>query len=130
LGISRNGRYICGVTGGFPRLSWFVDLGSTSTGIGSLQESATVLTAFPNPVAGDRTTTFQYESAKSVDAVVTVFDLQGRVVKTLAAVPLVAGTNRIVWDLADDRGVRVPAGSYLVTVSSQGSRSRTTVIVQ
>jgi hypothetical protein len=47
-------------------------------------------------------------------AQLTVHDVQGRRVRTLAGGPRAAGEYAIGWDLRDDGGRRVPAGLYLV----------------
>ncbi|MFM2136739.1 MAG: hypothetical protein RL021_2139 [Bacteroidota bacterium] len=129
IGISRNGRYICGLTSSFPRSSWFIDLGSVPTQLSELNATATALTAYPNPVIGEQVS-FSYESIKSTEAKVTVYDLQGRVVRVLSPLQLSSGNNNFSWDCVAENGVRVPSGSYIVTVEADGDRSRTTVVIR
>jgi hypothetical protein len=129
IGISRNGRYICGLTSSFPRSSWFVDLGSVPTQLSELNATATTLTAYPNPVIGEQVN-FSFESMKSSEAKVTVYDLQGRAVRVLSPVRITAGSNTFSWDCAAENGVRVASGGYIVTVEADGKRSRTTVVIR
>jgi len=43
-----------------------------------------------------------------------VFDLRGRLVRTLIDAPLPAGAGSIVWDGVDDGGRSVASGTYLI----------------
>lgn len=128
--ISRNGRYICGVTGGFPRNSWFVDLGSVPTGISCLNNPIPSLSVYPNP-ASCGNVVISYEIAKgSAAAAITIYDLQGKMVRQFSPSGLVSGLTKQVWDLMDESGSRVPAGTYLAVVEANGVRSRATIMVQ
>jgi len=49
---------------------------------------------------------------------VTLFDIRGRIVRTLLDDRLPAGRHETRWDLRDERGERVAAGCYLVALSS------------
>ncbi len=49
---------------------------------------------------------------------VTVFDVRGRVVRTLVNTPLPAGRHEVRWDLRGDAGRRVAAGCYLFALSA------------
>jgi hypothetical protein len=71
------------------------------------------LRAEPNPAAGH----VRFVSVDDREAWTTcdVLDLQGRVVRRLGPVWL-AARGALEWDRTDARGVRVPAGVYLVRV--------------
>ncbi len=61
---------------------------------------------------------------------VEVFDLTGRLVRSLANGPFAAGTTPLEWDLADGSGRRVAAGVYLVRAVAEGATvSRRLVIL-
>ena len=53
---------------------------------------------------------------------VSVFDLGGRRVRILAASPLPEGTHHLIWDGLDDRGMRVPSGTYICSAEAGGAR--------
>lgn len=129
LAISRNGRYICGVTSGFPRQSWFVDLGSSATNVPVINVKGTTVSAYPNPVSNG-VVRISYNQAAAGAATVSVFDLQGRKIRNLGVMNMNAGVNDFSWDLSDDSGMKVASGSYIVAIESAGSVSRTTVIVR
>jgi flagellar hook assembly protein FlgD len=78
--------------------------------------------AYPNPFS--TTTSFAYkvaEGGKSVD--VGVFNVAGRLVKTLASGSQAAGTYTVTWDGSDDSGVRMAPGVYFLKSRVGGEQS-------
>jgi hypothetical protein len=86
----------------------------------ALRGTAKLLSCFPNPFAGS--TVIEYAVALDEDAIVSVCDVAGRMVCTLASGWHLAGEHVLPWDGRDDQGERVPAGVYFVTVESGGIR--------
>jgi len=83
--------------------------------------------AYPNPFRG--TTNFAYKVAEggaSVD--VGVFNVAGRLVKTLAAGSQSAGTYTVTWDGSDNAGVRMAPGVYFLKARVGGDSSVNRVI--
>jgi flagellar hook assembly protein FlgD len=72
----------------------------------------------PNPVTSS--TVFQYALGADVtaggtaDVSVVIHDTRGRVVRSLKHAREPAGSYRVEWNGADDRGVRVAPGVYHV----------------
>ncbi len=64
----------------------------------------------PNPFTDRTTVTFDLPRRES--ASLRVFDVTGRVVRTLASGEMEAGTHRAVWDGRNDGGATVEAGLY------------------
>lgn len=80
---------------------------------------ATVLDAIaPNPTPGAATVSFTLARAGEVR--ITVSDVAGRRVRTLAAGASAAGRHTLLWDARGDDGARVRAGMYFVTLSLDG----------
>jgi hypothetical protein len=78
-------------------------------------------TVSPNPGAGaTRVQLFLAgsPSAARVEAVAQLFDLQGRVVRTLHRGPLGRGLTRVDWDGRDQHGARLGHGVYFLRFSS------------
>src|SRR5262245_11011841 len=69
-----------------------------------------LLPTSPNPFTAS--TRVAFELARPTHASVTVLDLFGRRVRTLARGPRAAGRHELQWDGRDDLGRRLPAGSY------------------
>lgn len=88
------------------------------------------LLVYPNPVCGEARFTFQMNHVGSVR--VSIFTLQGRLIRDLGEMSASFGYNEIVWDGRDQEG-RVPAnGVYLVqiTAKTQTSGGRQVVSVR
>jgi len=64
----------------------------------------------PNPVRSR--TTIRYQIARSSEVELRVYDIRGRLVKTLVESRMDPGVYSIDWIRTDDRGHRLPAGSY------------------
>jgi len=54
-----------------------------------------------------------------------LYDLRGRIVRTITLDPLESGPSRVVWDGFDDRGSRVPAGMYVARLTADGGNTAT-----
>lgn len=67
---------------------------------------------YPNPARNTTSCAFTLPEAAPVR--VQVFDLSGRLLRTLADGPREAGTDELRWDLSDASGQRVNAGIYLL----------------
>jgi len=67
---------------------------------------------WPNPARGGVRLAVRLEAA--ADAEISVFDLAGRRVRTLASGRWEAGERAVEWDLSDAAGRPVPTGLYLV----------------
>ena len=68
--------------------------------------------AFPNPARG--ATRFSVAMPQAGPLRVEVYDPAGRRVRELAAGTHAAGTSELMWNLADDQGRPLRAGTYLV----------------
>ncbi len=79
-------------------------------------------TVWPNPFAERAFVRFDLPAASA--ARLDVFDLSGRIVRTLYRGDLPAGNFRFLWDGADRRGERVPCGLYFLRLEA-GAQART-----
>ncbi|GAB5521127.1 MAG: hypothetical protein RhofKO_33780 [Rhodothermales bacterium] len=94
-----------------------------------LPTAATLAPNYPNPFR--TTTTVQYTIATPTHATLTVYDVLGRSVRTLADEVHRTGTHHVEWNGVDDAGQRLPAGLYLyrLTTSDGATQSRSLVLV-
>ncbi len=67
--------------------------------------------ARPNPF--NPTTAIGYTMVAAGVAEIVVYDVRGRLVRTLVSGRVSAGYNEVVWDGRDDSGNRVASGVYL-----------------
>ena len=78
--------------------------------------SKMLLRTYPNPASG--MTRIQFATRKVGLVKVSVYDLAGRRVRGLTDRILNADTHDLLWDGRDQNGRAVPAGVYLVRVST------------
>jgi hypothetical protein len=76
-------------------------------------------TIAPNPFG--RLTSIAYALPARARAALQIYDLQGRVARTLFNGEAAAGEHRVTWDGRDDQGARVGPGVYFARLSSGGS---------
>ena len=73
---------------------------------------------YPNPFRSDTTIRFRVDQA--TPARVRVFDVRGRLVRTLVESELPAGTFHVTWDGRDQNGAVTAPGIYFVRMSGFG----------
>jgi flagellar hook assembly protein FlgD len=76
----------------------------------------------PNPF--NPTTTISFVLPERTRAVVAIYDVEGRCVRTLVDEVLGPGLNESAWDGRDARGRRVSSGVYLYRLTA-GNRTIT-----
>ena len=84
------------------------------------------LTVAPNPARGAVSVSYDLPSSLSVD--VTVLDLAGRRVATLASGRLGPSRYQVAWNRQDGQGRALPAGVYFVRLSA-GDKTRLVKLV-
>ncbi len=83
----------------------------------------------PNPFRLQ--TSIVYTLDRASQASLAVYDISGRVVRTLADGIAQAGVHTAVWDGRDDAGRGVPSGIYLLRVRSEaGTQTRKMILVE
>lgn len=83
----------------------------------------------PNPF--NPTTTLRFELPRSAPARLTIYDVRGRVTRTLVSGTLAAGPHIAVWNGRDDSGHAVASGLYLARLESAGrSETRRLMLVR
>ena len=85
--------------------------------------------SYPNPFRP--VTTIEYSLSSPGEVRLRIYDVSGRLVRTLVDGPQGAGEYRLLWDGRDSRGVRGPAGVYFVRLETRGQvTTRTIVLVE
>ena len=83
---------------------------------GLLPETFELSQNFPNPF--NPITTIQYALPVNTGVQMTIYDLMGRVVKTLVSGTQGPGFQSIQWNATNDSGESVSAGIYLCTIEA------------
>ncbi|MFQ6674745.1 MAG: LamG-like jellyroll fold domain-containing protein [Fidelibacterota bacterium] len=111
--------YATGITG----------LSTRGEGAQSLPRQFELLQNYPNPF--NPVTRIEFLVPRQEKAVLTVFDLAGRKVKTLVNDTLPAGRHRLTWDGTDEENRPVASGIYLYHLKSEGfSKARKMVFLK
>jgi hypothetical protein len=76
----------------------------------------------PNPFAN--TTAIAFSLAHEVDVDMRVYDLAGRVVRTVLEQQLGPGRHQVMWDGRDDAGRRVSHGIYMLRLRAGAFEAR------
>ena len=71
---------------------------------------------YPNPF--NPVTTIRYDLPIASDIIISVYDIQGRIVRTILSSYQEAGYNSVLWDATNDIGESVSAGMYLYLIQS------------
>ncbi len=98
-----------------------------TVGVETPSPTQPALAVAPNPFNPRTVVTFELPQAGEVS--VAVHDVQGRLVRRLAAGGHEAGRHELVWDGRDDRGCAVGAGVYLVRLSTPQGDAATRVVL-
>ncbi len=99
---------------------------ATATTGGEL--SIRLYAAAPNPFV--ESTSVRFDIAVHVDrARIAVYDVAGRLVKTLVDGRVTSGPHEVHWDGTDDAGVQTASGVYVVRLDT-GGQNRTSKVVR
>lgn len=88
---------------------------------------------FPNPFTGSTTVAFTVGGAGGARAVsVKVFDVKGRLVRSLLDAELEPGPYAITWDGTDSKGSACPSGLYLymLDIKGEGTAGRKMILTR
>ena len=83
--------------------------------------------AFPNPF--NPVTTLRYNLPEDGMVNITIYDMMGRIVRTLENSKQAAGFKSIQWNATNDVGQTVSAGLYLYTIHSRDFRQTNKMIL-
>jgi len=119
-----------------PADGWYIDdfrLGPSATAVsqrGDIRPEVPQLDQnYPNPF--NPTTVIQFGLPAAVKARLRVYNVAGRLVRTLVDGTLDAGSHRIAWDGTDDRGVPVASGVYFYRLETDvGNIARKMILLR
>ncbi len=96
----------------------------TSVAAGAFQPLS--LSCSPNPSSGGSVMSFRL--GRATPARLAVYDLSGRLLRTVWSGDLPTGPHALVWDGADDAGRNLAAGTYLIRLETD-TESRTEKLI-
>lgn len=83
--------------------------------------------AFPNPTPG--TAEIRFNVSRMGMVKLTVYDMNGRVVKTLVDGPRTAGEHTVTWDGRNEDGVPVAGGVYFYRLATPGMSESNKIVI-
>ncbi|MBN2366274.1 MAG: T9SS C-terminal target domain-containing protein [Calditrichaeota bacterium] len=98
---------------------------SDITGIEDARKVSQVIQSFrlmqnyPNPF--NPSTTIQYEIPRAGEVEIRIFDINGRLVKTIKNQKQVAGSYNFLWDGQNDSGNKVASGLYIYSLKFENT---------
>jgi hypothetical protein len=98
-----------------------------TVGVGNAPRRQPALAVAPNPF--NPRTVVSFELSEAGEVAVAVHDVQGRLVRRLAAGRYGSGRHELVWDGRDERGRAAGAGVYLVRLSAPQGDAATRVVI-
>jgi|GEM_PF-3537174 len=102
---------------------------SVDTSVGQSRTGSTLLVNYPNPFNPSTTISLSLEQEQPIG--LRIYDVSGRLVRTLAVGRLRAGNHAFAWDGEDDSGVPVGAGIYVCLLQTRnGSERRKLVLIR
>jgi hypothetical protein len=110
-----------------------VEMAPVAAGVGS-EAGASLLHPVleqnqPNPF--NPVTAIRFQVPATGPAHLAVFDVSGRLVRTLKAGIATAGAHEVTWDGRDDRGAQAPTGIYVYQLAAGGTtRTRSMVLLK
>ena len=114
---------------GFGTSTVILELDDATNVPGSGRLETAITSVAPNPF--NPRTTIEFSLARAQTATLTVFDVRGRRVSTLAEGARNAGRHEIVWNGTDADGQPVPSGVYFLKLDSEdGSFSKRAVLLK
>lgn len=110
--------------GEFERMGTAVVALNSTTGIeGMNMQSDQFLVSSPNPFSNE--VRISYQMVQAGKAELSIYDMSGRIVKSLLSEDLNAGSYALTWDGRDDKGNELPAGNYICQFrNSSGTHSQ------
>ncbi len=87
---------------------------------GTVPQKVSLAQNYPNPFNPLTWITFELKEAGTTS--LKIFDLQGRLVRTLVQAHLEPGRHEVRWDATDEAGRIVPSGVYVYVLDSGGVR--------
>jgi hypothetical protein len=98
-------------------LAWLI--GDSSTPVQDTPRALTLAQNTPNPFNPQTKIAFALDRNGPVQ--LAIYDLQGRVVRTLVSEPMLAGEHTLVWDGRDDANQQAASGTYVYRLTADGT---------
>jgi hypothetical protein len=83
--------------------------------------------AYPNPFNSE--ITFNYSLPEAAEVTFRIYDIQGRLVRTIPCGTLATGYHNVIWDSANEEGSKVASGTYFVRMSAGEHKFQKSIVL-
>lgn len=73
-----------------------------------------------SPVPAVREVKIHYSLPKAAQVRLSIYDIRGKLVRSLVDFVEQAGSRTVLWDCRDSKGEKVPSGTYFVRLETVG----------
>jgi flagellar hook assembly protein FlgD len=88
---------------------------------------ASLAQAYPNPM--NPTATISYTVGAPGKVMLRVFDVTGRVIRTLVDETQATGRHAVIWDGSSDRGEKVASGVFFYQLEAPGFKGAKKIVI-
>jgi hypothetical protein len=113
---------------GYPSADALVSVGATGVRPGESARAFALASPVPNPSAG--ATTVRFTLPRPDDVTLSIHDVAGRRVRSLARGTLAAGPHEAVWDGRDESGRPAASGVYFVRLRAAAGELQRRVVLR
>jgi len=85
---------------------------------GKIPEKFALYQNFPNPF--NPTTNIKFDLPEAGFVQLSIYDINGRLIKNIASSNYNPGTYKVIWDATDSNGLKVPSGIYIYRINVRG----------
>jgi hypothetical protein len=107
--------------------NWYFHVGSSGIfdeqHVGTIPSASALSQNYPNPF--NPSTTIQFELPENSFAQLTVYDISGKLVKTIVNEEKETGYHSVVWDGKDEHGISVESGIYIYRLTTSDGINKT-----
>lgn len=116
MGINPNNYLFAGTEGG-SMYRWPLGVGVLETK--PIEDKTSIISVTPNPTKNR--TVFTYSLTRATTVNLSIYDIQGRLVRNLVHAAQSQGTHSISWDGMDDKGKPLSGGIYFCRLETDGA---------
>jgi hypothetical protein len=116
----------------FPNINWIAQLKKQQcaseqiadvTEVKAIASSKNIISVFPNPFSNSTAISFTIQQSQTAmpaggQVSITIYDINGRLIKVLANEQMQPGNHQLIWNAKDEKGSPVVAGVYLLKLQT------------
>ena len=90
-------------------------------------EQSLAVIIYPNPFSGSTNISFSIPQSQKI--ILQIFDVQGRLIRTVADEVINEGVHTLTWDARDNGGNEVSDGIYFLKMATENKVNTTSLLI-